>query len=109
LATTSAVPPGLRRTLVGTPPLQPVPVSLGDFQTLRNNGSVYVDKTLYLHKLVTETDRKIFLSRPRKFGKSLAVTALKAMFGGPDKARLFDGTVGGSRLALADAGWDWAP
>ena len=44
---------------------------------------LYVDKTAYLHRLVTAPDGKcFFLARPRRFGKSLMITTLKEIFNG---------------------------
>ena len=45
-------------------------------------GYVYVDKTAYLHSLVRQEGTMCFLSRPRRFGKSLTVSTLEAVFQG---------------------------
>lgn len=47
-----------------------LPTSVQTFETLRDKGMVYVDKTAYIEKL-RKKSREIFLSRPRRFGKSL--------------------------------------
>lgn len=47
------------------------PIGIQNFQQLRNNDCVYVDKTELVYRL-THTDRVYFLSRPRRFGKSLS-------------------------------------
>jgi len=52
-----------------TATLRKMPVGIQDFGKLRTEGCVYVDKTEYLHRLVTESFQ-VFLSRPRRFGKS---------------------------------------
>ncbi|MBR1374462.1 MAG: AAA family ATPase, partial [Cardiobacteriaceae bacterium] len=58
------------------------------FPRLREANAVYVDKTALIHKMVYADDA-FFLSRPRRFGKSLLVTTLEAYFQG--KKELFEG------------------
>ena len=65
-----------------------LPIGIQSFEKLRQGGYVYVDKTVYLHKLVKE-GVPVFLSRPRRFGKSLFVSTLRAYFEG--KRELFEG------------------
>ena len=65
-----------------------LPIGIQDFEKLRKNGFVYVDKTDYIYKLV-KTDAPYFLSRPRRFGKSLFLSTLRAYFEG--KKELFEG------------------
>ena len=65
-----------------------MPVGEQSFQNLRNDGCVYVDKTPYLYNLVTQ-GRYYFLSRPRRFGKSLFLSTLESYFLG--KKELFEG------------------
>ena len=65
-----------------------MPVGEQSFQNLRNDGCVYVDKTQYIYNIITQ-GRAYFLSRPRRFGKSLLVSTLKSYFLG-EKA-LFKG------------------
>lgn len=57
------------------------PIGIQDFKTIRKDGFVYVDKTVLLYKLVYE-GKIYFLSRPRRFGKSLLVSTLKYYFSG---------------------------
>lgn len=64
------------------------PVGVQSFEDIRSAGQVYVDKTALLYKLVTE-GRYYFLSRPRRFGKSLTLSTLKAYFEG--ERQLFAG------------------
>ena len=64
------------------------PIGIQNFEQLRNNGCVYVDKTELVYRL-THTDSVYFLSRPRRFGKSLLVSTLEAYFQG--KKYLFEG------------------
>ena len=56
-----------------------MPVGIQDFEKLRNDGCIYVDKTQYVYKL-TRKSRPYFLGRPRRFGKSLFASTLKAYF-----------------------------
>ena len=63
------------------------PIGIQSFETIRNGGYVYVDKTEHIWRLAT-TGQCYFLSRPRRFGKSLLVSTLEAYFSG--KKELFD-------------------
>ena len=65
-----------------------LPTSIQNFESLRKDGYLYVDKTGYLYKLV-HTGRQYFLSRPRRFGKSLFLSTLRAYWEG--KKELFSG------------------
>ena len=58
-----------------------LPVGIQTFEELRTRGCVYVDKTRYLVDLI-DTGKIYFLARPRRFGKSLAVTTFEALFSG---------------------------
>lgn len=79
--------------------LQRLPVDAQTFADIRTRGELYVDKTAYILRML-ESGRYYFLSRPRRFGKSLTVTTLKAFFEG--RKALFEG--------LALAAWeDWTP
>jgi hypothetical protein len=73
--------------------------SIYTFENLINGNYLYVDKTEYLWKLVRPASGIYFLSRPRRFGKSLTVSTLKALFEG--KKHLFKG------LAIAGTSYDW--
>ena len=64
------------------------PIGIQNFEKLRKEGYLYVDKTELIHKLVT-TNSYYFLSRPRRFGKSLLISTLEAYFQG--KKELFAG------------------
>ena len=75
------------------------PIGIQDFAKIRNEGYVYVDKTALIHRLVTEGSI-YFLSRPRRFGKSLLVSTLKYYFLG--KKELFQG------LAIDRLEKEWA-
>lgn len=65
-----------------------LPIGIQSFEWLRRDGYAYVDKTAYVHKLVSE-GKPYFLSRPRRFGKSLLVSTLRAYFEG--RSELFEG------------------
>ncbi len=58
-----------------------LPIGSQSFEALRSNGELYVDKTHYIEQL-SQFGRFIFLSRPRRFGKSLFLSTLKAYFEG---------------------------
>ena len=54
-----------------------LPVGIQSFEKLRKNNCVYADKTGYVYRLVHDVV-PFFLSRPRRFGKSLLLSTLKA-------------------------------
>ncbi len=58
-----------------------LPIGIQSFEKLRRDGYAYVDKTAYVHELA-RTSVPYFLSRPRRFGKSLLVSTLRAYFEG---------------------------
>lgn len=64
------------------------PIGIQTFEDIRRNGYVYVDKTGLIYRLAS-TGKHYFLSRPRRFGKSLLVSTLEAYFSG--KKELFHG------------------
>ena len=64
------------------------PIGIQNFEKIRKDGYLYVDKTALIHQLVT-TGSYYFLSRPRRFGKSLLISTLEAYFQG--KKELFKG------------------
>ena len=74
------------------------PIGIQDFEDLQRNGYAYVDKTNFVYKLADE-GKYYFLSRPRRFGKSLFLSTLEAYFQG--KKELFEG------LAIYDLETDW--
>ena len=67
---------------------QKYPIGLQNFPALRRDGYVYVDKTAYIRQLVT-MGKYYFLSRPRRFGKSLFISTIEAYFRG--ERELFEG------------------
>ena len=62
-----------------TAKLKKLPIGIQDFEILINQDYIYVDKTEHLYNLI-ETGRVYFLSRPRRFGKSLLLSTFKAIF-----------------------------
>ena len=74
------------------------PIGIQQFEKLRAEGFVYVDKTALVHKMVQEGNY-YFLSRPRRFGKSLLISTLKAYFEG--RKDLFQG------LAMEQLEQEW--
>ena len=75
--------------------------SVYNFEDLIQGNFLYVDKTEYIWQLIKPAKEMYFLSRPRRFGKSLTVSTLKAVFEG--KKELFKG------LAIYDKPYDWKP
>ena len=68
--------------------MQELPTGLQSFERIRKNNYLYIDKTEKLLQLA-KTDKSYFLSRPRRFGKSLTISTFEAIFKG--KAELFKG------------------
>ena len=75
------------------------PIGIQNFESLRKGGFAYVDKTDLVYQIAS-TGRYYFLSRPRRFGKSLLLSTLEAYFQG--KKELFEG------LAIENLEKDWA-
>ncbi|MBO4620879.1 MAG: AAA family ATPase [Victivallales bacterium] len=78
---------------------QPILIDSSSFSEIRRKGCVYVDKTAYLHRLASGSNARFFLARPRRFGKSLMISTLKALFEG--RRELFAG------LAIEKTDWAW--
>lgn len=78
--------------------LRKLPIGIQSFEYLRSEGYLYVDKTELVYHLVTK-GKPYFLSRPRRFGKSLLLSTLEAYFKG--KRELFKG------LAIEQLEQDW--
>lgn len=75
-----------------------LPIGLQTLESIRELNCVYVDKTQMIHRLVTK-GKYYFLSRPRRFGKSLLISTMKSLFLG--KKELFEGT-------WIENNWDWS-
>ena len=78
-----------------------IDTSTYDFPTIIENNFLYVDKTEFIWKLAEPKKGEYFLSRPRRFGKSLLVSTLKALFQG--RRELF------KDLAIDSLEYDWTP
>ena len=78
------------------------PIGIQTFENLREGGFVYVDKTALVHKLV-DSGTIYFLCRPRRFGKSLLLSTIKAYFQG--KKELFKGLA----MEKLETRWDEYP
>ena len=74
-----------------------LPIGIQTFREIRENGHYYADKTAHIERLI-EGGKHFFLSRPRRFGKSLLLDTIKELFEGSEE--LFRG------LAIQDR-WDW--
>ena len=80
--------------------MKPINTSIYDFPTLISSGYVYVDKTAILYELAKPgADMLYYLPRPRRFGQSLMISTLKALFRG--RRELFKG------LKIEQTDWDW--
>ena len=80
--------------------MRPIATDTADFPKLRANGCIYVDKTEYVHRMVSDPSTSLFfISRPRRFGKSLTISVLKALFSG--RRELFAG------LFIDKTDWKW--
>ncbi|MDR2623646.1 MAG: ATP-binding protein [Methanobrevibacter sp.] len=77
--------------------MRDLPLGINTFEIIRNNDYLYVDKTKYIYQMF-KPGQKYFLSRPRRFGKSLLVSTMENLFNG--KKELFEG------LYIYDK-WDW--
>ena len=69
--------------------LKGCPIGTQTFEVLRDGDMLYIDKTEYIHRMVHSANRYFFLSRPRRFGKSLLTSTLKSYFEG--RQDLFEG------------------
>jgi hypothetical protein len=82
-----------------------LPIGIQDFAKIREDGCVYVDKTARIYELVTGSGVVFFLSRPRRFGKSLLCSTLGTLFEG--RRELFSGITGQPPLAINALEWEW--
>ena len=80
-------------------PARRYPIGTQTFSVLRERGDIYVDKTAYIYRLAHGNTRYFFLSRPRRFGKSLLVSTLRTYFEG--RKELFEG------LAIEQMETEW--
>ena len=85
------------------------PVGVQSFESIRKDGYLYIDKTPLIYKMITE-GKPYFLSRPRRFGKSLLISTLKAVFEG--RRDLFEAFtteqgINQPQLFIAQTDWKW--
>ena len=85
--------------------LPKIATKTSDYELLRTSGSVYVDKTAYLYRLVSvgAESAAFFIARPRRFGKSLMLSTLRYIFLG--RRKLFEGTY----IGRQDYAWPKLP
>ena len=76
-----------------------LPVGISSFEFMRTRGYLYIDKTPWIYRMVNE-GMYYFLSRPRRFGKSLLVSTLSNIFQG--RKELFEGL-----WIEEQSDWDW--
>jgi len=87
-----------------------LPIGISDFKKLREGGYIYVDKTEYIYRLIKEGSGYYFLSRPRRFGKSLLISTLEYLFKG--ERELYKGlyiysyNIGNKSLVIEEK-WNW--
>jgi len=82
-----------------------LPIGIQDFAKIREGGYSYVDKTARIHQLISGSGSAFFLSRPRRFGKSLLCSTLGAVFEG--RRELFGEIAGQPALAIDSLEWEW--
>ncbi len=78
--------------------LRNLPIGRQYFASIRKDNAIYIDKTQYIYNICRPADSSYFLSRPRRFGKSLTLDTIAELFSG--NRALFEG------LWIADK-WDW--
>lgn len=74
-----------------------LPIGIQTFSEIRKRGLLYVDKTEHIHSIITSA-KYFFLSRPRRFGKSLLLSTMKELYEG--QRELFQGL-------WIENNWDW--
>jgi len=82
-----------------------LPVGIQSFPKIRESGCIYVDKTPQIYRMIGGAPGAFFLSRPRRFGKSLLCSTLGAIFEG--RRELFGETAGRPALAMDSLDWEW--
>jgi len=82
-------------------PLRKLPIGVQEFEKLRKEGYLYIDKTRVICDMISRGSY-YFLSRPRRFGKSLLMSTIHAIYEG--KRELFKGL-----YIDGVEGWDWTP
>ncbi len=77
--------------------MKKLPIGISDFKELITNNYIYVDKTKYIYEIINSS-KYIFISRPRRFGKSLLLSTIRYIYEG--KRELFKGL-------YIEEKWDW--
>ena len=70
--------------------LKKLPVGIENFREIRQDNFYYVDKTKLIEQLLTQWGKVNLFTRPRRFGKSLNMSMLKAFFEAGTEPELFD-------------------
>jgi hypothetical protein len=89
--------------------MKKLPIGISDFKELIQGNYIYVDKTKYIYELIKQ-GKYYFLSRPRRFGKSLLISTIRYLFEG--QRELFKGlyiysyNIGNKSLVIEDK-WNW--
>jgi len=86
-------------------PKRLLPVGIQSFPKIRESGCIYVDKTPQIYRMIGGAPGAFFLSRPRRFGKSLLCSTLGAIFEG--RRELFGEIAGRPALAMDSLDWEW--
>jgi hypothetical protein len=90
--------------------MKKLPIGISDFKKLREENFIYVDKTQYIYKLITEGGGYYFLSRPRRFGKSLLISTIRYLFEGRKelfkRLYIYSYNIGNKSLVIEDK-WNW--
>lgn len=89
----------VKATNAAIQPLKHLPISMSSISIILKNNLLYVDKTKYAYKMAEIPGSKIFLSRPRRFGKSMMLSTLEEMFRG--NKELF------KEQWIYHSPWDW--
>ena len=76
-----------------------LPIAKTELKNIVESNCLYVDKTMFIKQLVDENQQYYFLSRPRRFGKSLLLDTMQEAFSG--NRELFNGL-------YIENNWDWS-
>ena len=79
--------------------MKEISTSISTFKNIIEGSYIYVDKTAYIYEMVKQPFGQFFFSRPRRFGKSLTISTLEAVFSG--QKELFKG------LYIYDTDYSW--
>jgi hypothetical protein len=89
--------------------MKKLPIGISDFKELIQGDYIYVDKTQYIYKLIKQ-GKYYFLSRPRRFGKSLLLSTIEYLFKGERELYrglyIYSYNIGNKSLVIEDK-WNW--